>query len=95
LDHQGLAGYQNSLEVMEPLDKDKFDKTLYKTLYQFSPEERSIFLLRFHEELSVKEIAGIMECPEGTVKSRLHYTAKKLARTLQAYNPEQNIEIRT
>jgi DNA-directed RNA polymerase specialized sigma24 family protein len=34
------------------------------------------------EDMSVGEIAGRLGIPEGTVKSRLHRTRKKLARLL-------------
>ena len=93
-DNFDSLGFENSAvssSAMESLDKEKFEEALYKKLYQLPPEHRSIFLLRFQQELSVKEIADIMACPEGTVKSRLHYTVKKLAGSLQAYNPQHNI----
>lgn len=92
-DGRSLDSCLDELEIIESLDKKKFEKDLYRKLYHMPPENRSTFLLRFQEGLSVKEIAGIMECPEGTVKSRLHYTVKKLAKSLQAYNPE--IEFRS
>lgn len=44
---------------------------------------RQCFILRFQEELSVQDIAVIVGCPEGTVKSRLHYSIQKLAELIQ------------
>jgi RNA polymerase sigma-70 factor (ECF subfamily) len=93
LDQQSFSSDFDEQNVLDPIDKKKFKNLLYKKLYQVNPENRSIFLMRFLEELSVKEIAEIMDCPEGTVKSRLHYTVKKLAHSLKAYNPMQNIEV--
>jgi RNA polymerase sigma-70 factor (ECF subfamily) len=37
--------------------------------------------------LPIKEIAEILDCKEGTVKSRLFYMAKKLAVKLKEFNP--------
>jgi RNA polymerase sigma-70 factor (ECF subfamily) len=49
--------------------------------------QRQTFILRYTEEMSLAEIAEIMECPEGTVKSRLFYILKKLAKPLEVYKP--------
>ncbi len=92
IDNQSFSSYWDKQDSMESLDKEKFKETLYKKLYMLNPENRSIFLLRFHEELTVKEIASIMNCPEGTVKSRLHYTVRKLANYLSVFNPLLNID---
>lgn len=75
------------------LDDADFRRALLKSLYRCNPVQRSVFILRFQHELSVKEIAEIMNCAEGTVKSRLHYTAKKLAGELQIFNPNKQEEI--
>jgi RNA polymerase sigma-70 factor (ECF subfamily) len=54
-------------------------------LESISPASRAVLVLHFQEELSLQEIAAILEIPVGTVKSRLAYglTAlrKQLART--------------
>ena len=47
--------------------------------------KRSIFLLRFQEHHSIREISEIMRCPEGTVKSRLFHTARYLSGRLREY----------
>ena len=43
------------------------------------PEEQRIaIVLRYLEDLPVKQIAEIMECSEGTIKSRLNYGRKSI-----------------
>jgi RNA polymerase sigma-70 factor (ECF subfamily) len=59
---------------------------LSQELDQIRPETRSIFLLRFQENLSIKVISQIVALPEGTVKSRLFYATKKLAHNLHHFN---------
>ncbi|MER1999863.1 MAG: sigma-70 family RNA polymerase sigma factor [Lysinibacillus sp.] len=43
-----------------------------------SPKEKTIILLRYYHDLSVKEIAAIMNIPEGTIKSHLNRAKKDL-----------------
>lgn len=69
------------------LDKIHFEKTLEMVLNELPPEKKEVFLLRYQEEKSLSEIAGIQNCPEGSVKSRLHYTLKLLEDKLRVFNP--------
>ena len=43
------------------------------SLQEISPASRAVLVLHFHEELTLAEIAAILELPPGTVKSRLAY----------------------
>jgi RNA polymerase sigma-70 factor (ECF subfamily) len=52
-----------------------------EAIEQLPVEFREIILLREYEELSYQEIAGLLECPVGTVMSRLGRARSKL-RTL-------------
>ena len=60
-------------------------QTIYETL---SEKDRIIFVLRFQHEVPVKEIAEILNCPEGTVKSSTYYLLKKIAQKVPHYKPE-------
>jgi RNA polymerase sigma-70 factor (ECF subfamily) len=57
-------------------------KTIYADL---SEKERHIFVLRFEQELSIKEIAAIINIPEGSVKSGIYYLLKKMAVRLKIF----------
>ncbi len=46
------------------------------------PRQRAVIVLYYLEELSLKEIAYVMDVPEGTVKSRLHYARERLRRSI-------------
>ena len=43
--------------------------------------------MRYHEDMAIKEIAVVFAISEGTVKSRLFYTLKKLAERLTEFDP--------
>jgi RNA polymerase sigma-70 factor, ECF subfamily len=53
------------------------------TLDALSPKHRAVLVLHYIQEYSVQEIAVILDCPEGTVKSRLHHARKLLKEQLE------------
>ena len=52
---------------------------------------REIILLREFEELSYDEIAGLLDCPVGTVMSRLARARSKLRALLTCTKPESSV----
>lgn len=71
--------------TFEKIDDELLFKALQSELQQMSQAERLLFDLRFTDELSIKEIAVIINIPEGTVKSRLHTLIQKLRKNLHDY----------
>jgi RNA polymerase sigma-70 factor (ECF subfamily) len=47
--------------------------------------EREVILLKYFQELSYKEMAEMLNCPIGTIMSRLYYARKKLKEKLEKY----------
>ena len=43
-------------------------------------QQRMVVILRFYEKMNLQEIAEVLCCPLGTVKSRMHQALKKLRR---------------
>ncbi len=56
---------------------------LNRVLENLSEDKKQLFLLRYQQDLSIKDIAEIIECSEGTVKSRLFYIRKHILETFQ------------
>ncbi len=73
--------------IASHMDSKRFKELLYKEVDKLDAAKKDTFLLRYQEHLSIKEISEIMQVSEGTVKSRLFYTTKKLAEQLKAYRP--------
>ncbi|MCK0106036.1 RNA polymerase sigma factor RpoE [Marinobacter sp. S0848L] len=53
------------------LQKDQLQKALAEAIAALPEELRSAFLLREYDGLSYEDIARILECPIGTVRSRI------------------------
>lgn len=51
----------------------------------FSEKEKNIFTLRFDHDMSLKDIAVLLQMPEGSVRSCLFYMLKKLSKQLKPY----------
>jgi RNA polymerase sigma-70 factor (ECF subfamily) len=52
---------------------------LRRCLERLPEDQRSVVQLRFFTGADLKEIATVLGCPEGTVKSRLFHAVRKLA----------------
>jgi RNA polymerase sigma-70 factor (ECF subfamily) len=53
--------------------------------------QQVVIVLYYLEGLSLKEIADILEVPEGTVKSRLHHGRKALKERLAEWQPRRGV----
>lgn len=53
-----------------------------RALDTLSPRERTAFVLRQHQDLSIREVAEAMEVADGTVKSLLFRATRKLQEEL-------------
>jgi RNA polymerase sigma-70 factor (ECF subfamily) len=55
-------------------------------------KHRSVVVLYYLQEFSLEEVAYILDCPVGTVKSRLHYARKELSQRLTNLRPQRAYE---
>lgn len=59
---------------------------LIRRLHQLGEPERDVLTLFYLEEMTMADIAVVMEVPEGTVKSRLHRARRQLRMLMQDVN---------
>jgi len=78
---------EHIIDQIQKINHSNFEKAVQSELKKMDPEQSSTFLLRFQENLSIKEIGDILNCSSGTVKSRIFYITKKLALRLKEFNP--------
>ena len=73
--------------VPEGENSDEFQfedaERIHQALTRISLPHREVLTLYFLEDLSVEEIAHIVDVPVGTIKSRLHYAKRALGEILK------------
>ena len=65
------------------LEREDRQQLVQKALNELSEEYRTIIVLQTIEGLSYEEISSILECPVGTVRSRLHRARLELRDRLE------------
>jgi RNA polymerase sigma-70 factor (ECF subfamily) len=88
---QFLAGADAERDVETALLGQMVSGDVEKALAALPTDFRMAVILADLEDFSYKEIAEIMECPAGTVMSRLYRGRKMLQQALYGYAVEQGI----
>ena len=70
-------------------DEAYLKKQIQVALENLSEKEKNIYSLRFEQELPIKDIAEIINIPEGSVKSGIYYLLKKVAPHLKEFRYEK------
>jgi RNA polymerase sigma-70 factor (ECF subfamily) len=65
--------YEDFVEAEEPTFADEDAAAIHQALSLIGLKHREVLVLHFLEDLSMAEIAEVVGCSEGTVKSRIHY----------------------
>ena len=71
--------------------KDRFDDVVYEALGQLPEVQRSAVLLCDVEKMPYADIARILGCPIGTVRSRIFHARRALRSALQTYAEERGV----
>jgi RNA polymerase sigma-70 factor (ECF subfamily) len=80
---QKFAEHQTNIPSPEPSPAEAMAQTeaagwLRQCLERLPAKHRQILLLRFFEDASLQDMAEVLGCSVGTVKSRLHHALEKL-----------------
>lgn len=73
-------GYSNVADTVSPYDADDASMDVERCLKVLSEAERTAVLLFYLDDRPIKEIADIMQMPQGTVKSHLSRAKAKMAK---------------
>jgi len=65
------------------LERGELQCTIQTAIASLSFEHRVVVVLFYLNGFSLNEIAYVLDCPVGTVKSRLHYARRNLRRKLE------------
>lgn len=64
------------------------NSALWQSVNALDEKHRLPVILRYANGLSIREVADVLNIPEGTVHSRLHHACRKLAATLAVTDSE-------
>ncbi|MGL5255536.1 MAG: RNA polymerase sigma factor [Proteocatella sp.] len=74
--------YSNDESIENNFIKKETSKKIMAAIDNLDYKQRTVVLLYYYKEFSVSEIASILGCFEGTVKSRLYAARKNLKKSL-------------
>lgn len=82
LENEGIVFSKAERKIDEEIQFEQI-QILLKDLNE---EDRSLFVMRYQQELSIEDLSQLFEIPEGTVKSRLFKIRKILSQKMGVKN---------
>ena len=76
-DYMAIDSSETSEDPSGNLMKKEFYSSIFEFTKMLSKNEKEIFLLRFIDQLAIKEIAGTLKKNENTIKTYLYRSIKK------------------
>ncbi|MGG3942995.1 sigma-70 family RNA polymerase sigma factor [Peribacillus psychrosaccharolyticus] len=73
-----FAGYHTDENL---LIEEKLD--LVEAIERLEVPYKTVIIFRYYQDLTIKQIAELLKCPEGTVKTRLHRAINQLKSDLK------------
>ncbi|MHC4475176.1 MAG: RNA polymerase sigma factor [Planctomycetota bacterium] len=81
----------SALDESAPVPNDKQDDgfspddavKIHNCLEKLRPEHKEVLMLYFLEQMSYQQIAQVLDCNLGTVKSRMYYAKRALKREME------------
>lgn len=74
----------SGLTPEQKIEEQELQSIIYESINQLEFKQRATLVLFYLQDFNLNEIAEIMDCPAGTVKSRLYYARENLRRKLLA-----------
>jgi RNA polymerase sigma-70 factor (ECF subfamily) len=83
--------FEDFQEAEEPSFAEEDAAAVHQAIGEIGLKHREVLVLHFLEDLSVAEIATVVGCSEGTVKSRIHYAKRAMKEILsgRSYGTEK------
>jgi RNA polymerase sigma-70 factor, ECF subfamily len=73
-------------QAVEPSFANEDAAVIHQALSQIGIKHREVLVLYFLQDLSIDEVASVIGCSSGTVKSRMHYAKQAMKQILQGAN---------
>ena len=79
----------NNVSTTDAMEANADSGPLNKAIAALPPQQRAAIALHYKEDLSIAEIAAVLEVPTGTVKTRLMHARRKLRDALEGGNSNE------
>jgi RNA polymerase sigma-70 factor (ECF subfamily) len=90
---EDLSDLKSDENVLEKVESDHISSVIREAVNRLKPSMRSTVVLYYYNDLTIREIAQVMGCFQGTVKSRLHYAKKVLEKELKKEFSDEHIRM--
>lgn len=77
------AQLDDAFNIEEPSFDEEDATAIRDALSRLGVKHREVLVLHFLKDLSILEIANVVGCSEGTVKSRIHYAKRQMKQILE------------
>jgi len=68
----------NQIPASVYFDGDALHRKLIQAMQRLPDKQRQVFVMRYFEAMSYKEISGILDITEGALKASFHHAVKKI-----------------
>ncbi len=73
----------NQLKADSYFDGDKAQTLLHAAIAQLPEKQKAVFVMRYFDEMSYKEMAEVMQTSVGGLKASFHHAVKKIEASLK------------
>lgn len=86
---EGFVEHRNYMIPENELNNEEEKKIILRLVDQLKPKQKEVLLLQYFEHMSIKEMAEILDVPEGTVKTRILYAKNQLKELVEDYEKQE------
>ena len=86
---EGFVEHRNYMLPENDLNNEEEKKIVLRLVDQLKPKQREVLLLQYFEHMSIKEMAEVLDIPEGTVKTRILYAKSQLKELVEEYEASE------
>lgn len=72
------AGLSNKIKASDNFDANKLEWKLQLAIQQLPEKQRTVFNLRYYDEMPYEEMSEVLETSVGALKASYHHAAKKI-----------------
>lgn len=80
------ALYLDQLRADQPVDGQAAQRLLEKAVEQLPPRQRTVFCLRYYEEMNYQEMSDVLATSQGSLKASYHHAVRKVEDFLRQHS---------